>query len=112
MALGKEFFAECQMWGTRQSFFENSKCSLCRVLGSGQSANSIFKLKNLCRVPTIWHSAKPVNITAVVFLFAHSNSKTRARCTRRRRSTVPAVGDGVDANFSSRHVKSYTSLSR
>jgi hypothetical protein len=76
MALGKAFFAECQTWGTRQSFFENPKFSLCRVLGSGHSAKSIFKLKKLCRVPAIWHSAKQVNITPVVFLFAHSISNS------------------------------------
>jgi hypothetical protein len=40
VALGKECFAECQPWGTRQSFFKNPKSSLCRVLISGHSAKT------------------------------------------------------------------------
>jgi hypothetical protein len=40
LALGKDFFAECQETGTRQSLY----------LGF---------LENLCRVPQGWHSAKP-----------------------------------------------------
>jgi hypothetical protein len=80
MALGKEVFAKFQPCGTRQRFFLKTLSSvfaecllvgtrqrrLCRVSDIRHSANASFKLKkHLCRVPAIWHSTKPVNITPV-----------------------------------------------
>jgi hypothetical protein len=45
----KSRFVECQSGGTRQNEF-------------------LYFLKNLCRVPAIWHSVKPLNNKPVVFL--------------------------------------------